>query len=181
MVIPVLMTMAAVVCLLIVVVALLPGQFRIARTTVVAAPASAVFAQVNDFRNWEGWSPWAKLDPAMKQTYDGSPAGIGASHSWNGNNKVGEGRSTIVDSRPPEQVRIKLEFVRPFRCANDVEFNFTPEGDQTNVTWSMTGTNKFMGKAFGLIMNMDKCVGGDFEKGLAALKSIAESGNRSSS
>jgi hypothetical protein len=157
-----------------VVVALQPAEFRVARSVTITASAPAVFAQVNDFHNWQTWSPWAKLDPAMKQSYEGAPAGSGAIYSWSGNNEVGEGRMTLTESRPSDLIRIKLEFMQPFQATNTAEFTFKAEGNQTAVTWSMFGTNGFMAKAFGLFMNMDKMVGGDFEKGLAQMKSAVE-------
>jgi hypothetical protein len=157
-----------------VVVALQPAAFRITRSTTIAAPPEVVFAQVNDFHKWDAWSPWAKLDPAMKQTYEGPPAGVGAIYSWVGNKDVGEGRMTITQSRPGELVGIKLEFLKPFAQVNATEFALKPDGNQTAVTWSMTGTNNFMAKGFGLFMNLDKMVGGDFEKGLAQMKLVAE-------
>ena len=161
-----------------IVVATRPADFRITRTTSIAAPPAAVFAQVNDFHKWDAWSPWAKLDPAMKQTHEGAPAGTGAIYSWVGNSDVGEGRMTITESRPNEMIGIKLEFLKPFAAVNTTEFSFKPEGNQTVVTWSMTGTNNFMAKAFGLFMNMDKMVGGDFEKGLAQMKSVTEAAGK---
>jgi len=90
----------------VVVVAMQPSVFRVARTATIAAPAPAVFAQVNDFHNWEAWSPWAKLDPAMKQTYE-APAGTGAMSTWAGNSEVGEGRMTLTESRPTHLIRIE--------------------------------------------------------------------------
>src|SRR5678815_2422355 len=92
---------------------------------------------------WEAWSPWAKIDPAMKQTFEGSPAGTGAIYTWAGNNEVGEGRMTITDTRPAEFVRIKLDFIKPFAATNNAEFTFKPEGEQTRVTWTMTGEKNF--------------------------------------
>lgn len=163
---------AAIVLLLIVVIALQAPGFHIARSTAIPAPASAIFPHVNDLHLWDAWSPWAKLDPAMKQTYEGAPAGAGASYTWNGNNQVGEGRTTITESRPCDFVRLKLDFVRPFKGTNDVEFTFKPEGEQTVVTWSMTGKKNFMAKAVHMIMNMDKMCGGQFEQGLAKLKDV---------
>lgn len=159
---------------LVIVVATRPADFRITRSTTIAAPPDVVFAQVNDLHKWDAWSPWAKLDPAMKQTHEGAPAGVGAIYSWTGNKEVGEGRMTITESRPNKLIGIKLEFLKPFAAINTTEFTFTPEGNQTAVTWSMAGTNNFMIKAFGLFMNMDKMVGGDFEKGLAKMKPVAE-------
>ena len=110
----------------------------------------------------------------MKQAYEGAPAGTGAIYTWSGNNEVGEGRMTITESRPSDLIRIKLEFFKPFAATNTAEFTFKPEGNQTAVTWSMTGNNNFMAKAVHLLMNMDKMVGGQFEKGLAQMGSVVE-------
>ena len=170
----ILIAIALIVVAFVIVVAMQPSEFRVVRTATMSAPAPAVFAQVNDFHNWEAWSPWAKLDPAMKKTYEGAPAGTGAIYTWAGNNQVGEGRTTITESRPSDLIKMELEFVKPFAATNTVEFTFKPEGDQTAVTWSMAGKSNFMGKAVGLFMNVDKMVGGDFEKGLASLKAVTE-------
>ncbi|HEX4794973.1 MAG TPA: SRPBCC family protein [Humisphaera sp.] len=171
---PILIAVAAIIVLLIIIVAMQPAEFRIERATTISAPPAAVFAQVNDFHNWQAWSPWAKIDPAMKQSYEGAPAGTGAIYSWVGNKKVGEGRMTILDTRPDELVRIKLEFLKPFKATNIAEFTLAPQGNQTLTTWIMTGQKNFMFKAFHMMMNMDKLVGKDFEKGLAQMKAIAE-------
>jgi hypothetical protein len=164
----------AVIVLLIVIIALQPSQFRIERSAPMAAPAADVFVQVNDFHNWDGWSPWAKIDPAMKQTYEGASAGTGAIYTWSGNSKAGQGRMTITESVSSEVIRIKLEFMKPFKATNAAEFAFKTEGEKTIVTWSMSGSKNFVLKAFGLLMNMDKMIGGDFEKGLAQMRSIVE-------
>ena len=159
-------------------VVLQPSQFRVTRTGVISAPAAVVFAQVNDLHMWEGWSPWAKLDPAAKNNYEGPAAGVGAIFRWAGNRKVGEGSMTITESRPAELIRFEIEFLKPFQGTNTAEFTFKAEGRQTTVTWSMSGKNSFMGKAMGLILNCDKMVGGQFEKGLADLKSLVEATGR---
>ena len=165
---------ALVVVVLALIVAMQPSEFRIERSAVIAAPAPAVFAQVDDFHNWEAWSPWAKLDPAAKNSFEGAPSGKGAAFSWAGNNKVGEGRMTITERRPNELIRIKLEFLKPFDATNTAEFTFRPEGERTAVTWSMYGHNNFISRAVFLFVNMDKALGGEFEKGLASMKSAAE-------
>jgi hypothetical protein len=174
MLMPILIAIAAIMVVLIIIVATRPADFRITRTATMPAPPAVVFAQENDFHKWEAWSPWAKLDPACKYSYEGPAAGTGAIFTWSGNNKVGEGRMTILESRPDDLIRIKLEFLKPFKATSTSEFTFQPQSNQTVVTWSMYGKNNFMAKAMGLIMNCDKMVGGDFEKGLASLKSIAE-------
>ena len=161
-----------------VIVALQPSHYRVERSTTISAPAATVFAQVNDFHKWEAWSPWAKLDPAMRQNFEGASAGTGAVYTWSGNSEVGEGRMTITDSHPNDSIKIKLEFIKPFAATNATDFTFTPQANQTNVKWTMSGDNNFMGKAFGLFMNMDKMVGTDFEKGLAQLKAVAETASK---
>lgn len=157
-----------------VVVAVQPATYHIERSATINAPASVVFEQVNDFHRWDAWSPWSKLDPAMKKSYEGASAGTGAIYYWNGNDQVGEGRMTITESRPSDLIKIKLEFIKPFAATNATEFTFKPQGNQTGVTWRMDGNNNFVGKAASLFMNMDKMVGTDFEKGLAQMKTLAE-------
>jgi uncharacterized protein YndB with AHSA1/START domain len=178
MLVKVLVAVALVVVVFAAVVAVQPSEFRVARSATIAAPAPAVFAQVNDFRQWPAWSPYDKLDPAMKKTYDGPASGTGASYAWAGNSNAGVGRATITESRPNELVRIKLDFEQPFAGTALAEFRFKPEGDRTVVEWSLAGTNNFVAKAVHLFMNMDKMVGGQFEDGLAQLKSVAEKAPR---
>lgn len=163
---------------LVVVVAMQPSEFRVARTAAISAPPPDVFAQVNDFHNWESWSPWAKLDPAAKSDFEGPRAGKGAVFKWSGNDKVGEGKMTLVDSRPGELVKINVEMVKPFAGQSTTEFSLKPEGNRTAVTWSMSGEHNFIGKAFCLFMNGEKMMGAELEKGLTQMKSVVEAAIR---
>jgi hypothetical protein len=156
------------------VVATRPASYRVSRSHAMSAPATTVYAQVADFHQWEKWSPWAKLDPAMKTTFAGPAAAAGSAYAWSGNDKVGEGKMTIVEARPGEMVRIRLEFLKPFASTNSTVFTFAPKGGGTDTTWTMEGHNNFAGKAFSVFMNMDKMIGNDFEKGLLQLKAVAE-------
>jgi hypothetical protein len=160
--------------LLLVVIALQPETFHVERSISMAASPDAAFAQVNDFHAWSAWSPWEKLDPTMKRSYDGAAQGVGAKYAWVGNKDVGEGRMTIEQSEPSSKVVIKLEFLKPFAATNTATFTFTktPAGNKT--TWAMDGNNNFVSKAFSLVMNMDKMIGPDFERGLAGIKAAAE-------
>jgi Polyketide cyclase / dehydrase and lipid transport len=174
MLLKILAVVALVIFILVIVIALQPGEFRIARSTKISAPPPVVFAQVNDFRKWQAWNPWGKIDPAMKVSYEGAPAGVGAVYSYSGNNEVGEGRMTIIESRPHELIRVKLEFLKPFAATNTAEFTFKPEANETITTWSMFGEKNFMAKAIHLFISMEKMIGGQFEKGLADMKAAAE-------
>lgn len=175
MLVDVLIGLAVIVVGFVIIVALRPAGFRVARTATVAAPAPAVFAEVNDFRKWGAWSPFEKLDPAMKKTYEGAPAGTGAVYAWTGNRHAGQGRATITESRPNELVRIRLDFAKPFAGTSIAEFDFKPAGDGTAVTWSLVGENNFACRAICLFVSMDKMCGRQFEAGLADLKNIVES------
>ena len=161
------------------VITLQPARYRVSRSTTIAAPAPVVFAQVNDFHKWSAWSPWEKIDPAMKRTYEGPPAGVGASYAWVGSREVGEGRMMIVESRPSDLIQVKLEFVKPFAGTSVAEFSFKPDGERTLVTWRMTGDKNFIAKAIHLVMSMDRMIGDQFDKGLAAMKTVAEAAPRS--
>lgn len=170
----ILILVAIAVVTFIIIAAMQPSEFRVTRTETISAPASAVFAQVNDLQKWEAWSPWAKLDPDAKNSFEGPTSGTGAIMKWAGNNKVGQGSMTIIESRTDDFIRFKLEFLKPFVATNTAEFAFNSENNQTTVTWTMYGKNSFMSKTIGLIMNCEKMVGEQFEKGLSSLKSVVE-------
>lgn len=165
---------AALVFVVAALIAALPTEFRITRSITIDAPPSKVFEQVNDFHKWEAWSPWAKLDRAVKNSFEGPSAGTGAIFKWSGNDKIGEGDMTLTQSQPSERIKIKLHFSRPMEDTSDTEFTFTAKGEQTVVTWTMTGHKNYMSKAVCLFMNLDKMVGGDFEEGLKSMKAVAE-------
>jgi hypothetical protein len=170
----ILLVVAALIVVFAVIVSLQPADYRIARSAKIAAPPATVFPFVSDFHRWDAWSPWAKLDPAMKTIYEGPASGTGAIYRWSGNKEVGEGQMTLIESQPNDLVRIKLDFLKPFADTSTAEFTFKPAGDQTEVTWSMFGKRNFLSKAVCLFMNMDKMLGGEFEKGLAKMKTEAE-------
>jgi uncharacterized protein YndB with AHSA1/START domain len=158
----------------VVVVWLQPDDYRLTRATVIAAPAARVFSHVNDLRQWDDWSPWAKLDPNAKVTFEGPGAGQGATFRWDGNDKVGAGTMTITESRPNERVATRTDFVKPFAGTSSADFVFSQVGDQTNVIWTMAGTHNFIGKAMCLVYSMEQMLGPQFEQGLAQLKQVAE-------
>jgi uncharacterized protein YndB with AHSA1/START domain len=171
----ILLAIAALIMLFLVVVAIQPNEMHVERTATIPAPPADVFAQVNDFHKWQAWSPWERVDPNMKRTLSGPTEGEGAKYGWVGNADVGEGEMTIAESRPNELIRIKLEFFKPFAGTNTAEFTFKPVGDgQTSVTWAMFGPKNFLSKAICLFMDMDQMIGGQFDQGLANLKTVVE-------
>jgi uncharacterized protein YndB with AHSA1/START domain len=151
-----------------------PSTFTIQRTATLKASPDIAFALVNDFHHWGEWSPWDKLDPNQKRTFEGAATGVGSIYGWSGNDQVGEGRMTIEESKVNELVRIKLEFIKPWQSTNSTTFTFSPAAEGVSVTWKMEGQNDFMGKAFSLFMDMDAMIGKDFDNGLASMGKAAE-------
>jgi hypothetical protein len=151
-----------------------PDTYRVERSRRIQAPAEVVFAQIENFRAWPAWSPWEALDSNMKRTYEGPARGVGASYAWEGNRHVGKGRMTIVESTPSTAVACRLEFQAPFASVANTAFTLQPDGDgAVTVTWSMDGTNGFASKLICLLVSMDRMIGGQYEKGLATLESVA--------
>src|SRR5471032_367576 len=153
--------------------AMQPDSFRVQRTIAIKAPAEKILPLISDFHNWTSWSPWEKLDPAMKRTYSGAPKDQGAVYAWEGDDKVGAGRMEIT-GQAPAKVDIKLDFLKPFESHCQTEFALETKGELTTVSWTMSGPSDFMTKLMGLVVSMDRMIGKDFETGLANMKAVAE-------
>jgi uncharacterized protein YndB with AHSA1/START domain len=151
-----------------------PDSFRVERTATIDAPPERIFPLINDFQRWGAWSPFEKKDPVMKRTMSGVPSGKGAVYEWDGNKEIGQGRMEIVESVPPSRVTLTLDFTRPFEAHNIVDFTLEPRGNSTQVTWAIHGPSPFISKVMGIVFNVDKMIGKDFEAGLAALKTVSE-------
>lgn len=162
-------------------VSTLPDQFTVTRSIMIDASAEQVFPWINNLPKSHQWSPWTKLDPNGKFTFEGPDEGVGAIQSWDGNDQMGAGKMTITDSQPNKEVSMKLEFKRPMEDTSTSKLALAPEGDKTKVTWSMAGQygNLFQ-KAICFLMDMDKVVGGQFEEGLNNLKTTIAAENKPS-
>jgi hypothetical protein len=151
-----------------------PDTLRVQRVTSIRAPADRLFPLIADFHQWRIWSPYENKDPAMQRTYEGAASGKGAVYAWDGNKNVGSGRMEILETSIPSKITIKLDFFKPFEGRNTAEFTMLPQGDVTNLTWTMHGPAVFMSKLMQVFMNLDHMIGRDFEVGLANLKKLAE-------
>ena len=148
------------------------ADFSLSRSTTIQAPPDRIHALVDDFREWQKWSPWEGVDPDLDREYTGPDHGVGSTYHWSGNKKAGEGEMRITASTPTSVVA-DLAFLKPFKATNVMSFALAPDGDATDVTWTITGRRNaimsLMGKLF-----FDKSIGKDFERGLAALKRESE-------
>jgi hypothetical protein len=151
-----------------------PDTLRVERAIRIKAPADRIFPLINDFHQWIVWSPYENKDPAMKRTYSGADSGRGAVYAWDGDKNVGSGRMEILETAVPSKIVIKLDFFKPFEGHNTAEFTMLPQGDATNLTWTMRGPAPFINKVMQVFMNLDNMIGKDFEVGLANLKNLTE-------
>jgi hypothetical protein len=170
----ILIALAVLIAVLVVIILKQPDEFKVSRTTTLAAHADVIFDQINDLHKWEAWSPWAKLDPNAKSSYDGPDAGVGTSMSWDGNRSVGAGSMKIIENRTNEFVKYQLDFLKPMKATNTAEITLKSEGENTTITWSMYGHSNFISKAMNLVFNCEKMVGDQFNQGFANLKTIVE-------
>ncbi|MES2038158.1 MAG: SRPBCC family protein [Pseudomonadota bacterium] len=172
------MILAAIVILLLIAfflfVATRPDDFRVERALTMRASPEQIFPLINDFHEWEAWSPWEKADPAVQRTYSGAESGKGAVYAWKGNKQLGEGKMEILDTQPFHSLRLQINFYKPFAAQNTIEFHLEDKGGSTLVRHAMFGPSNFMSKLMGLFFNMDKMVGEKFDEGLLSIKNIVE-------
>ena len=151
-----------------------PDTLHVQRATRIAAPPEKIFAFINDFRRWGAWSPYEKIDPAMKRTFSGPASGKGAVYAFEGNSKVGAGRLEITDASAPAKVRLTLDMIKPIAGRNVIEFALEPQGGATNVLWTMHGRKPLIARLLAAFCSIDRMIGEQFEEGLANLKAAAE-------
>lgn len=155
-------------------VALQPSQFTVTRSAHIDAAPEKVFAQINDFHNWQNWSPWKDLDPNATTTFEGPQSGKGAVYAWSGNSEVGEGKLTILESTPNDHITMRLDFERPMQSSAENDYTLASDGNGTRMTWTMSGHNSFLERAMCVFFDMDKMLGGMFEKGMANINNVVK-------
>jgi hypothetical protein len=151
-----------------------PDSFRIERSISIQSTPKKIFPLINNFHQWEAWSPWEGIDPRLKRTYSGAHEGKGSVYGRSGNKDIGQGRMEITEYTLPAKITIKLDFIAPFEAHNAVDFVLTPQGNATLVRQTMYGPSPFISKLMGLVFSMEKMVGDKYEEGLNNLKKMAE-------
>ena len=158
----------------------LPGQAHVERDILIGAPAAEVFPYISDFRAWENWSPWAKIDPNAEFTLSGS--GLGQRMEWASDNAdVGHGSQEVISFEAPSSMKTHLEFEG--QGVADATFSLEESNGQTRVSWSLDSN---MSENTPLLLKpisnyfaamMDSLVGPQYEAGLASLKNLVERAN----
>lgn len=150
-------------------------QFLVTRELVVNAPAEKIFPYLNNSQKADSWMPWAESDPSVTMTYSGPDEGVGSRSSWDGQGNMGAGEAVVVESVPNQTVKTKLTYTRPMEMDQMAELSLHPTSDGTTVRWTVSGKNTFVGRFLAVFVDMEKMVGGEFEKGLTKLKTMVES------
>ncbi|MBX2841356.1 MAG: SRPBCC family protein [Flammeovirgaceae bacterium] len=164
--------LASLVLLFVIIGFALPKDYGMERSIKIDAPVSQVYAQVNDFKNWENWSPFYKADPTMKLSYGSVTAGTGATYSWESEDS-GEGEQSITACETNKSIDTYLDFKEQGEAYG--HWDFEEKGNVTLVTWSFRGeADGLMEKWMGVLMGA--FLGPIFEDGLNRLKSTVENG-----
>ena len=150
-----------------------PDTFSVSRSVRIAATPDKVFPLIDNLKAMNSWNPFA-ADPAIKLTYTGPESGRGAVQTWDSTGRPNKGRIEIVDSTAASKIVMDMAMEKPFAGRNTITFMLVPIGGGTDVSWRMDGTLAFLPKLLGLFMSTDKMMGRMFEKGLADLKTKAE-------
>lgn len=165
--------LGAIVLLILAVGFFLPSAFSVQRSVEINAPAKKVYDLVVEPRRWKDWSVWTRRDPDMRITYAGPPFGMGAKWSWVSRSE-GTGSMEFTRVEPDRTVEYLLLFP-DFNMKSTGALRLEPAGNATRVTWTSTGDVGGNPLKHYLAVMMDRMVGPDFEKGLANLKTLAES------
>ena len=168
----ILLGLAGLIVIILIIAAFKSPDFRVERSLTIAAPPEALFGWFNSPKKFDEFNPWLKIDPSAKTEYTGPEAGVGAVASWVGK-ETGEGKATIIESKPNELVRLRMDWIAPMEGVSTVDYTFKPEGDKTIVTWAMYGKSNFVGRLFSVFMDCDSMCGPQFEKGLAEVAKMA--------
>ncbi len=168
------LVLASAIALLLAYAARKPDDFRVSRSLNIKAPPEKIFALINNLRQFDTWNPFAKQDETIQLSYTGPESGQGAKSAWSSKGSAGAGTLEITGGNAPSDVKMLLYMTRPIEARNDIVFALQPRDGSTDVSWTMTGAQPFIGKVISTFMSMEKMVGGPFERGLADLKTLAE-------
>jgi len=124
--------------LLLVIAFFLPATFSAERSTVIAAPAEALYASLATPRTWARWSAWTTAaDSTLVYTYAGPDSGVGAIMRFTAQ-RMGSGELEIVEAVPARLVRYALRLTgTDMKVSGRVTLE--PAGGGTSVTWNDSG------------------------------------------
>lgn len=169
----ILLVLVVIVALFLVVAYLVPREFTLSKSVVINAPREKVYEYIRFLKSQEKYSIWVMADPNIAMQYTGTDGAVRATSSWKSEMKnVGVGAQTITALVPNEKVTVEIRFEKPMKATNYADTTLEAVGEQTKVTNTFYGSNKFPMNITNLFL--DKMIGGDIQKNLENLKKIME-------
>jgi hypothetical protein len=170
----------SVVAIAVVTLMVMSPKSHLERSIVINAQPASVYQEIASFKKFHVWSPWSKIDPAAKFSFEGPAEGVGSRLTWQSNHpELGNGSQWIVELEENKRVKNGMSF-DGMDGAFFAEFVLEPVAEGTRVRWTYDGDvsntatmNAAMGKFFGAFM--DSMLGPQLEQGLDALKRTVES------
>jgi effector-binding domain-containing protein len=153
-----------------------PKKWEASVTKTISGSPNMVYYQIADFKNWAKWSPWMKDDTSIKLTYGAASSGVGGSYTWT-SKKSGNGSMVFTSQVMNESVHADLKFV-DFDMTNDMMIQLKPNGEFTDVTWSMLSKEEtpFIQRGIQFIMGFFYDIKNDYNKGLNYLEEVVKNG-----
>ena len=144
----------------------LDGNYRVRRGLLIDAPTGEVFAAIRNLKTWPEWSPWLLHEPDTKIVYSEDNQQEGGSYSWDGK-VVGAGKLSHLNISPDSRIEQQIEFTRPFKSLNQVNWYFENRNGSTYLEWEMLGSMPFLFRF--MIKDIKPMISKDYDLGLALL------------
>ncbi len=152
----------------------LPQSWSVERSLVIKAEPAQIHPLVGNLESWPKWMPWMADDPKMQISFGGQAGATGSTMHWK-SAKMGNGTLTVETSDAAAGLHYSMmmdEFTEPAHGS----IGYAPEGLGTRVTWRDSGTigKNPLARLMGPLMQ--SLLGTYFDKGLATIKSLVETG-----
>jgi len=114
---------------------MLPREVVVATSEEIKQPPEKVFHFVAGFIDRTAWDPWIKSDKATKCTFDVKSGYTGSKYMWEGP-KIGTGIMEVDSVVIGSYILNSVSFMKGTTIPE--EWTFTPAGDGTRMTWTIT-------------------------------------------
>lgn len=155
-----------------------PAEMVVSRELLIKATPELIFPYINNSKKSNEWMPWHEDDPHVKMTYSGPDEGVGSMTLWTSKGKMGTGNAEVIESIKNQNVKTRLTYTKPMTMSQLAEVSLQSTSGGTLVRWSVSGKNPVIGRIMCAFVNMDKMIGGNFEKGLVNLQKIVQKNNK---
>jgi len=150
------------------------NKYTISQTKFIKQTPEKIFPYINNFKSWHDWASWEDIDPNITRIYSDNPKGVGATYEWISKQPNMHGKMTITETMPSNKILIKIDFIKPARGSNTIEFDLKNFGEGTLVTQSMCGKHTFAARLMNVFSTIDKSIEKQYDKGLSKLKKLVE-------